>query len=92
MTFFAKPMSMNSLGPCAFDFGPSTPVTRSCERGNFSFSIAMNGIVPPSPMYAADFPQSWSEAASRAVASHGAAEGAFQPVAAESYSNATLAL
>jgi len=40
----------NSLGPCALEWGPSTPVTTNCACGNFSPSIAINGILPPSPM------------------------------------------
>ena len=40
----------NSLGPCALLFGPSTPVIRNCAAGNFSPSMPMKGIEPPSPM------------------------------------------
>src|SRR5258708_39721526 len=84
-------MSMNSLGPCAFDLGPSTPVTSSCAAGNFAFSMLMKGIVPPSPMKAAGLSKRLREARSSAAASHGAVDGAFQPVAAESHSKLTQA-
>ena len=47
--FFAVLISRNSFGPCAFECGPSTPVTRNCAFGNRSPSIPMNGIDPPSP-------------------------------------------
>ena len=43
-------MCRNSFGPCALECGPSTPVMRNCASGNFSPSMPMNGIVPPSPM------------------------------------------
>ena len=47
---FAVGRWRNSLGPCAFECGPSTPVTTNCARGNFAPSIAMNGMLPPSPI------------------------------------------
>ena len=56
VSFFAYGRCRNSLGPCAFDFGPSTPVIRNCASGNWLPSIAMNGIVPPSPIAAAGLP------------------------------------
>ena len=43
-------MCRNSFGPCAFECGPRTPVTTNCACGNFSPSIAMNGMLPPSPI------------------------------------------
>ena len=49
VSFFAKGTCRNSLGPWAFDSGPSTPVTTNCASGNLSVSIFMNGMVPPSP-------------------------------------------
>jgi hypothetical protein len=43
-------MCRNSLGPCALECGPKTPVTTNCACGKRSPSIAMNGIEPPSPI------------------------------------------
>ena len=39
----------NSFGPWALLSGPRTPVIRNCALGNFSPSIPMKGIEPPSP-------------------------------------------
>jgi hypothetical protein len=36
--------------------GPSTPVITNCAAGNFSPSIAMNGMVPPSPIHIIGLP------------------------------------
>src|SRR5881227_3030260 len=49
VNFFAYGTCRNSLGPWAFDLGPSTPVTSICACGNLTPSIPMNGMVPPSP-------------------------------------------
>jgi hypothetical protein len=40
----------NSLGPCAFDCGPSTPQTIIWDFGNPWLSMFIRGIVPPWPM------------------------------------------
>src|SRR5512135_3367710 len=79
LTFFAVGMCRNSLGPCALECGPSTPVTTNCAAGNFSPSIAMNGMLPPSPINAAGAPKASCDAAASDAASHGASAGAFQP-------------
>ena len=70
----------NSLGPWAFEPGPSTPVIRNWAAGKRWPSMPMNGIVPPSPSARAGAPK----AARRRrppmrVASHGAVGGASQP-------------
>jgi len=52
VSFFPVGMCRNSFGPCAFDFGPSRPVTMNCASGKRSCSMPMNGIVPPSPIAA----------------------------------------
>src|SRR5271169_3219950 len=49
VSFFAYGTCRNSFGPCAFACGPSTPVMRNCASGKCFPSMAMNGIVPPSP-------------------------------------------
>jgi len=93
-------MCRNSFGPCAFECGPSTPVIMNCAPGNFSPSIPMNGIVPPSPMYIAGWPKNSLLAVSIAFSSHGTVAGAFHPLLADSRgsvvniasTNATLAL
>ncbi len=56
VSFFAYGMCRNSLGPCALECGPSTPVMRNCAPGKCLPSIAMKGIVPPSPIAAAGLP------------------------------------
>jgi len=43
-------MCRNSLGPCALECGPNTPVTTNYAFGKRLPSIAMNGIEPPSPI------------------------------------------
>ena len=50
VSFFAYGTCRNSLGPCAFDCGPNTPVTMNCVDGNLMPSMAMNGMVPPVPI------------------------------------------
>ena len=67
------PMGMckNSLGPWAFDWGPRTPVMRNWASGTFCPSIAMKGMVPPSPMLMAGSPKKAREALSLAAASQG---------------------
>src|SRR5258706_3706699 len=72
-------MWRNSFGPWAFDPGPSTPVMQNWAFGNFSPSMYMNGIVPPSPMYIAGLPKYLREPASSACSSHAASSGASQP-------------
>jgi hypothetical protein len=84
-------MCRNSFGPCAFECGPSTPVIMNCAPGNFSPSMPMNGMVPPSPMYIAGAPKNSCEAWSIACSSQGASAGAFQPVEDFSTSNSTVA-
>src|SRR3546814_10174910 len=44
VTFLPIGMCRNSLGPCALECGPSTPVIMNCAPGNFSPSMPMNGI------------------------------------------------
>src|SRR5882724_11886737 len=85
-------MCRNSFGPCAFDFGPNTPVIRNCACGNFSPSMFMNGIVPPSPIHAESLPQIACDAASAARFNQGEVAGAFHPVAPQSGSKVTCAL
>ena len=66
-------------------------VMQNCAFRNFSPSMYMNGIVPPSPMYIAGAPKySWL-AWSMACSSQGASAGAFQPVDDFSTSNSTVA-
>src|ERR1700756_2789753 len=52
VSFFAYGTWRNSFGPCAFDFGPSTPHTMNCDFGKPACSTFINGIVPPCPIYA----------------------------------------
>src|SRR5690606_20741311 len=84
-------MCRNSFGPCAFDCGPSTPVTRNCASGKRSPSMFMNGIVPPVPMYTASRPKNVRDACCSACSSHGATGGAFHPAMLEPTSNVTFA-
>src|SRR3954469_8281124 len=84
-------MCRNSFGPCAFACGPRTPVMRNCAAGKRAPSIAMNGMVPPSPIHIALLPELLMELVSMAAASHGAVGGACQPLAAWPYSNITRA-
>ena len=65
---------------------------RNCASGNFSPSIPMNGIEPPSPMYIAGLPNSRCDARSSAVSSQGATGGAFQPLEPSAWVNSTSAL
>src|SRR5690606_5788327 len=73
-------MCRNALGPCALECGPSTPVIMNCAPGNFSPSMPMKGIEPPSPMYIAGLPKNAWLASSIAWLSHGDCAGAFQPL------------
>ena len=91
LTFLAVGMWRNSLGPCALEWGPSTPVTTNWVFGYFSPSIAMNGIDPPSPMKATGLPKCAALALLSDAASHGASFGAFQPVWLSSASKMTSA-
>src|SRR5690606_22681184 len=84
-------MCRNSFGPCAFECGPSTPVTRNCALGKRSASMFMNGMVPPVPMYIASRPKKCRDAVCSASSSHGARGGAFQPAMQEPISNVTVA-
>ena len=63
----------------------------NCAPGNFSPSMPMNGMVPPSPMYIAGLPKNSSLAWSMASDSHGDRAGAFQPVLAFSSVRVTCA-
>mmetsp|Transcript_27363 Transcript_27363/g.46466 ORF Transcript_27363/g.46466 Transcript_27363/m.46466 type:complete len:255 (+) Transcript_27363:763-1527(+) len=74
-------MSMNSLGPCALLFGPSTPVITNCALGNISPSIPMKGMVPPSPWYPQGLLKNISDAPFTASLSHGSRSGMHQPEA-----------
>src|SRR5437867_7849987 len=80
--FLAVLMCRNSFGPWALLSGPSTPVIRNCALGNFSPSIPMKGIEPPSPNEQALLPKKAVEAFSTACSSHGTGAGASQPAAA----------
>src|SRR5690348_1782973 len=80
----------NSFGPCALECGPSTPVIRNCAFGNFSPSMPMNGMLPPSPMYTGGAPNASCEACATAASSHGDSCGAFQPLEAFSSFSSTL--
>ncbi len=55
---------------------------QNCAFGNFSPSMYMNGIVPPSPMYIAGLPKCVLEALSSACSSHGESSGASHPALA----------
>src|SRR6185437_14959634 len=79
-TFLPVGMCRNSFGPCALECGPSTPVMRNCAFGNFSPSMPMNGMLPPSPMYAAGAPNASCEACDTAPSSQSESFGAFQPL------------
>src|SRR3989339_1087097 len=74
----------NSFGPCAFDFGPKTPVLINWVLGNITCNFAINGIDPPSPIYAAGLLKKHCEAFSFAAASQSLNSGAFQPKPASS--------
>src|SRR6185503_799871 len=91
LTFLAVGMCRNSLGPCALECGPRTPVTTNWVFGYFSPSIAMKGIEPPSPMNATGLPKCATLALFNDAASQGASFGEFQPVWPSSASNATSA-
>src|SRR5690348_17539208 len=83
-------MCRNSFGPCAFECGPRTPVIRNCAFGNFSPSMPMNGMLPPSPMYTGGAPKASCEACATACSSQGDSAGAFQPLDAFSSFSSTL--
>jgi hypothetical protein len=87
----AVSMCRNSFGPCALEFGPSTPVTRNCVPGKRSPSIPMNGMLPPVPMYIESCPKKACDACCIDCSSHGANVGAFQPPIADSTLNSTRA-
>src|SRR5690348_8308249 len=89
-TFLPVGMCRNSFGPCALECGPSTPVMRNCAFGNFSPSMPMNGMLPPSPMYAGGAPNASREACVTAPLNHSESCGAFQPLEAFSSFNSTL--
>jgi uncharacterized protein YecE (DUF72 family) len=57
VSFRAVGRCRNSFGPCALEPGPSTPVMQNCACGNFSPSMYMKGMVPPSPMDIAGLPK-----------------------------------
>ncbi len=40
-------MCKNSLGPCAFEAGPKTPVITNCALGHIFDNNPINGIDPP---------------------------------------------
>src|SRR5262249_4041253 len=91
VNLFAVGRCRNSFGPCAFDSGPSTPVITNWAFGNLRPSMPMNGIVPPSPIEAADLPKKDFEARSTAESSQGSSFGALQPVVPAAFSRRTLA-
>src|SRR5204863_359340 len=62
------------------DCDPSWRLIRNCASGNFSPSIPMNGMVPPSPNAMGGFPKKFREARSTDDESHCASGGASQPV------------
>ena len=64
----------------------------NCACGNFSPSMAINGMVPPSPMDRAGLLKYVRDASLIAVSNQGSNAGAFQPVAGSSNSTVTLAL
>mmetsp|Transcript_14609 Transcript_14609/g.33382 ORF Transcript_14609/g.33382 Transcript_14609/m.33382 type:complete len:244 (-) Transcript_14609:309-1040(-) len=74
-----KSMCKNSFGACMFEPGPAAPVTRNCAFGNMSSSMPMNGMLPPSPMYAHDLSKKVSEAVWTASCNHAASSGACHP-------------
>src|SRR3954465_13549924 len=84
-------MWRNSFGPCALEPGPRTPVMQNCALGNFSPSMYMNGMVPPSPMYIAGLPKCRCDASSSDFSSHGDISGASQPALAVAPVNDTWA-
>ena len=75
---------MNSLGPCAFEAGPKTPVITNCASGNCFPNIAIYGMVPPSPIEQEGFLKIDSEAFIMDFDSQGFVSGAFQPDAGSS--------
>src|SRR5579871_4692963 len=91
VTLLPVGMCRNSLGPCALECGPSTPVMTNCVLGNFSPSMPMNGIEPPSPIYEAGLPKACWEASVTAFSSQGASCGACQPDWPSLPSNETIA-
>src|SRR5262249_13573280 len=90
-SFLPAGICRNSLGPCAFECGPRTPVIRNWACGNRSPSMLINGIVPPRPMNAGGLPKKLREASSSDRASQGANSGAFQPAAPQSGLKVTFA-
>ena len=64
---------------------------RNCASGNFSPSIPMKGMLPPSPRAIGGFPKKLREARSTDEASHCASGGASQPIDAFSPSKVTRA-
>ena len=84
-------MCKNSFGPWALLSGPRTPVIRNCALGNFSPSIPMKGIEPPSPYEHALLPKKVVDAFSTARSSQGASAGASQPAAVLILSKRTCA-
>src|SRR5690606_42071564 len=69
----------NSFGPWALECGPSTPVIMNCAPGNFSPSMPMNGIEPPSPVDMAGLPNAACETDAIAPDDHRDSAGPFQP-------------
>ena len=63
----------------------------NCACGNFSPSMPIKGIVPPSPIHTAPFPKWVLDAASHAASSQPASGGAFQPAAPFSATKRTSA-
>src|SRR5471032_3522970 len=90
-SFLAKGMWRNSLGPWALEWGPSTPVTTNWVPGNFSPSMAMKGIEPPSPWNATGLPNAVRLALFSEASSQGAKVDAFQPLSPRGTSNTTSA-
>src|SRR3989454_10410589 len=84
-------MCKNSFGPWALLSGPRTPVIRNCALGNFSPSIPMKGMEPPSPYEHALLPKKVVDAFSTERSSQGTGAGASQPAAALILSKRTWA-
>ena len=74
-------MLKNSFGPCAFDSGPNIPVTMIYASGNFSPSIPINGIDPPSPQKTLSLPYTNLLAFESTLLIQGLNGGATHPLA-----------
>ena len=85
-------MCRNSFGPCAFELGPSTPVTTNCASGNFAPEHAHERDRAALAHHRHRLgPNAARDASSSAASSHGAVFGAFQPEPGSSPWNDTRA-